>query len=164
MFCMTVSATTSETGTATTSETVQRQTPQTVTWYSYGLSSLCCCNRTCNAKHRGTTLATYTRAIPLWLRYVGDTFIAGTKTKSTIFRQNADIQFTKEIEENEKIPFLACFVTRGNNSDYGKATHTDRLREKSSYNPTSHKASTLRTLTRRAQLVRVAWQLKRRDW
>ena len=33
---------------------------------------------------------------------------------------------------------------------------TDRLREQSSYNPTSHKATPLRTLTRRAQLVRVA--------
>ena len=39
-------------------------------------------------------LATYTRTIPLWLRYVNDTFTAGTKTKSTIFRQNVDIQFT----------------------------------------------------------------------
>ena len=63
-------------------------------------------------------LATYTRIIPLWLHYIDDTFTAGTKTKSTIFRQNADIQFTKEIEENGKIRFLDCLVTRDNNSDY----------------------------------------------
>ena len=31
-------------------------------------------------------------------------------------------------------------------------THTDRLLDQSSYNPTSHKATTIRTLTRRAQL------------
>ena len=34
-----------------------------------------------------------------------------------------------------------------------KPTHTDRLLEQSSHNPTSHKATTIRTLTRRAQLV-----------
>ena len=32
-------------------------------------------------------------------------------------------------------------------------THTDRLLDQSSYNPTCHKATTIRTLTRRAQLV-----------
>ena len=34
-----------------------------------------------------------------------------------------------------------------------RRTHTDRLLDQSSYNPTSHKATTIRTLTRRAQLV-----------
>ena len=72
-------------------------------------------------------------------------------------RQNADIQFTKEIEENGKIPFLDCLVTRDNNklktTIYRKPTHTDRSLDRSSYNPTSHKATTIRTLTRRAQLV-----------
>ena len=36
---------------------------------------------------------------------------------------------------------------------YRKPTHIDRLLDQSSYNPTSHKATTIRTLTRRAQLV-----------
>ena len=36
---------------------------------------------------------------------------------------------------------------------YRKPTHTDRLLDESSYNPTSHKATTIRTLTRRARLV-----------
>ena len=85
-----------------------------------------------------------------------------TKTESTIFtntlnRQNADIEFTEEIEENGKIPFPDCLVTRDNNklktTIYRKPTHTDRLLDQSSYNPTSHKATTIRTLTRRAQLV-----------
>ena len=66
-------------------------------------------------------------------------------------------QFTKEIEENGKIPFLDCLVTRDNNklktTIYRKPTHTDQLLDQSSYNPTSHKATTIRTLTRRAQLV-----------
>ncbi|CAH3176473.1 unnamed protein product, partial [Porites lobata] len=68
--------------------------------------------------------------VPRWLRYVDDTFAAVHKDGTDDFhehlnRQNADIQFTKEIEENDQ----------------------------SSYNPTSHKATTIRTLTRRAQLV-----------
>ena len=72
-------------------------------------------------------------------------------------RQSGDIQLTKEIEENGKIPFLDCLVTRDNNklqtAIYRKPTHTDRLLDQSSYNPTSHKATTMRTLMRRAQLV-----------
>ena len=108
-------------------------------------------------------LATYKRTLPLWLRYVDDTFTAVHKDEIDDFhehlnRQNADIQFTKEIEENGKIPFLDCLVTRDNNNKlnttvYRKPTHTDRLLDQSSYNPTSHKATTIQTLTRRAQLV-----------
>ena len=52
--------------------------------------------------------------------------------------QNADIQFIKEIKENEPR------TTR-----YPKPTHTDRLIGES----TPHKATTTKTLTRRAQLV-----------
>ena len=36
---------------------------------------------------------------------------------------------------------------------YRKPTYTDRLLDESSYNPTSHKATTIKTLTRRAQLI-----------
>ncbi|CAH3176056.1 unnamed protein product, partial [Porites evermanni] len=107
-------------------------------------------------------LATYTRTAPLWLRYVDDTFTAVHKDEIDDFhehlnRQNADIQFTKEIEKDGKIPFLDCLFTRDNNklktTICRKPTHTDRLLDQSSYNPTSHKATTIRTLTRRAQLV-----------
>ena len=109
-------------------------------------------------------LTTYKRTLPPWLRYVDDTFTAVHKDEIDDFhehlnRQNADIQFTKEIEENGKIPFLDCLVTRNNNDNklsttvYRKPTHTDRLLDQSSYNPTSHKATTIQTLTRRAQLV-----------
>ena len=109
-------------------------------------------------------LATYKRTLPLWLRYVDDTFTAVHKDEIDDFYehlniQNADIQFTKEIEENGDIPFLDCLVTRDNNDNkmsttvYRKPTRTDRLLDQSSYNPTSHKATTIQTLTRRAQLV-----------
>ena len=73
--------------------------------------------------------------------------------------QNTNIQFTKEIEKNGKlkIPFLDCLVTRENNTlrttVCRQPTHTDRLLDQRSYNPTSHKATTVRTLARRAQIV-----------
>ena len=55
------------------------------------------------------------------------------------------------------MPFLDCLVTRENNTlrttVYRKQTHTNRLLDQTSYNPTSHKATTVRTLKRRAQIV-----------
>ena len=107
-------------------------------------------------------LATCRQLIPLWLRYVDDTSTAVHKDEIDAFHdhlneQNADLQFTKEIEENGKLPFLDCLVSRDNNklrtTVYRKLTHTDRLLDESSNNPTSHKAMTIKTLTRRAQLV-----------
>ena len=110
-------------------------------------------------------LATYKQTVPLWLRYVDDTFTAVHRDKIDTFntpfnRQNDDIQFTREVEENGKIPFLACLVSGHDNklqtTIYRKPTRTDRLLDQSSYNPTSHKATTIRTLSRRAQLVCVS--------
>ena len=107
-------------------------------------------------------LATCRQTIPLWLRYVDDTFTAVHKDEIDDFHkhlneQHADIQFTREIEEDGKLPFLDCLVSHDNNelhtTVYRKPTHTDRLLDESSYNPTSHKATTIKTLTRRAQLV-----------
>ena len=66
------------------------------------------------------------------LPYVDDTFTAVHKDGINDFhehvnRQNSDIQFTKEIEENGKIPFLDCLVTLDNNrlrkTIYRKPTH-----------------------------------------
>ena len=109
-----------------------------------------------------SALSTYRQTIPLWLRKVDDTFTAVRQDEIVAFHrhlngQNTDIQFTREVEENGKLPFLDCLVSRDDNSlrttVYRKPTHTDRLPDESSYNPTSHKATTIRTLTRRAQLV-----------
>ena len=107
-------------------------------------------------------LATCRQTIPLWFRYVDVTFTAIHKDEIDGFHnhlneQNADIQFTKQIEENGKLPFLDCLVSRNNNElrtrVYRKPTHNNRLLDASSYNPTSHKATTKKTLARRAQLV-----------
>ena len=65
--------------------------------------------------------------------------------------------FTRELEDNGKIPFLDCLVSRDDTrlrtTVYCKPTHTDRLLDQSSYNPTSHRATTVRTPTRRAQII-----------
>ena len=60
--------------------------------------------------------------------------------------RNADIQFSKEIEENEKFPFLGCLVSRENiyerlrNTVCRKPAHTDRLLDKKCNNPIWPKA------------------------
>ena len=107
-------------------------------------------------------LATFRQQLPFWLRYVDDTITALPTDDINEFhdhlnKQNTHIQFTKEIEENGAIPFLDCLVTHSDNrlhtTVYRKPTHTDRLLDQTSYNPTSHKATTIKTLTRRAQRV-----------
>ena len=109
-------------------------------------------------------LATCWQMILLWLCYVDDTFTAVHKDKIDDFHnhlneQNTNIQFTKEIEENGKLPFPDSFISRDNNelqtTAYRKPTHTDRLLDKSSYmyNATSHKATTITTLTRPVKLI-----------
>ena len=109
-----------------------------------------------------SALSTCQQTIPLWLRYVDDTFTAVRHDEIDAFHhhlneRNTDIQFTREIEENGKLLFLHCRGGRDDNSlrtaVYRKPTNTDRLLDESSYNPTLHKATTIRTLTPRAQLV-----------
>ena len=107
-------------------------------------------------------LATYDQTLHFWFRYVDDTITILQTDDIDVFhghlnRQNSDIQFTRELEDNGKIPFLDCLVSRDDTrlrtTVYRKPTHTDRLLDQSSYNPASHRATTARTLTRRAQII-----------
>ena len=55
-------------------------------------------------------LAKYKETVPLWLRYVNDTFTAVHKDEIDTFhehlnRQNPDIQFITKVEKNGKILF-----------------------------------------------------------
>ena len=97
-------------------------------------------------------LTTCRQTIPLLLHYVDDTFTAVHKDEIDEFydhlnEQNADIQFTREVEEDGKLPFLDCLVSRDENTlrttVYRKPKHTDGLLDKSSYNPTSQKVTTI---------------------
>ena len=81
-------------------------------------------------------LATWRETLPLWLYYIDDTIPAVHKNKidelhEHLNKQNTSIQFTEEIEENGKIPFLDSLVTCENNTVWNtvcrKPTHTDRL-------------------------------------
>ena len=63
----------------------------------------------------------YTETLSLWLRYVDDTITAVHENEidelhEHLNNQNSSIQFTKEIEENGKIHFLDCLVTRESNT------------------------------------------------
>ena len=65
----------------------------------------------------------YVWSIPLWLCYVDDTVTAVHKDEIDDFhehlnRRKVDIKFSKEIEENGKIPFLDRLVTCNNKNDY----------------------------------------------
>ena len=66
-----------------------------------------------HGKHRRTNPRNILAHITLWLRYVDDRTTAVHNDQIDEFhkhlnKQNADIQFTKEIEENGKIPSLSC--------------------------------------------------------
>ena len=70
-------------------------------------------------------LTTYKQTVPLWLRYVDDTFTAVHKDEIDTFhehlnRQNTDIQFTTEFEENGNNPFsrLSSKPTRQQTTDH----------------------------------------------
>ena len=58
-------------------------------------------------------IATY-KQTPIWLRYIDDTFTIVHQDEINTFHehlneQNPDIQFTKEIAENGKLPFLLAW-------------------------------------------------------
>ena len=96
----------------------------------------------------GRAIATYHQTkLPIWLRYVDDTVTIVHQVEINTFHEHLNEQFTKEIEGNGNIPFLYCLAIRHKNkirtTVYRKPTHTDRILEKSFYNPSSYKATTI---------------------
>ena len=83
-----------------------------------------------------SALSTCRQTVPLYLHYVDDTCTAVGHDEINAFHhhlngQNTDIQFTREVEENGKLPFLGYLESRDDNSlrttVYRKPTFMDRL-------------------------------------
>ena len=90
-----------------------------------------------------------------WYRYVDDVFscFLGTRRQLTTFLAylnslHPNIQFTLEIEENNRINFMDLSIQKINNrlqfGIYHKPTHTDMLIHNSSMHPYSHKLAAFR--------------------
>ena len=67
-----------------------------------------------------SALSTCRQTIPLYLHYVDDTCTAVGHDEINAFHhhlngQNTDTQFIREVEENGKLPFLDCLVSRDDN-------------------------------------------------
>nr|VZI37533.1 unnamed protein product [Spirometra erinaceieuropaei] len=91
-----------------------------------------------------------------WRRYVDDTFVIIERSRLADFQDLLngffpDIQFTREEEHAEQLPFLDVLVTRTPNDElnttvYRKATNTTEILNCHSNHPMAHKHSCVRTL------------------
>ena len=100
-----------------------------------------------------------------WKRYVDDThaYILTDKIELVISTLNSfhpNIQFTYELEENGKIPFLDVLTTRSNKNKntiettvYRKETNTDIYINWFAHAPIEWKKSTLNSVIKRAELI-----------
>jgi len=70
---------------------------------------------------------------------------------------NANIQFTKEVEKDNRLYFLDTTTTRVHGrlqvSVYGKPTHTDKYLDYNSHHPSQHKRSVVNALLHQAQEI-----------
>ena len=109
-------------------------------------------------------LASYPNPPSFWYRYDDDTSTSLKKKSERIDflnhlnQQISRIEFTMEPEKDRIIPFLDCSVTRSGNtvqtSVYRHPISADRLLDNSSYHPASLKSSTIKTLVKRAHMIR----------
>ena len=106
-----------------------------------------------------------TLSIPpkLWHRYVDDTFsIVKRHAVNSMLNQlnalNNNIQFTMELEDNGRLPFLDTTVKRTEDGRletmvYRKATHTERYLSFTSHHPKNSKRNVVDTLLTRANTI-----------
>nr|VZI07617.1 unnamed protein product [Spirometra erinaceieuropaei] len=97
-----------------------------------------------------------------WRRYVDDTFVIIERSRLADFQDLLngifpDIQFTREEEHAEQLPFLDVLITRTPNGElnttvYRKATNTTQILNYHSNHPMAHKRSCVRTLFQRADI------------
>lgn len=104
-----------------------------------------------------------TNIVPdFWNRLVDDTITALPEENIESFHDLLNniepaLQFTKEIEINNELPFLDMTIKRNSNDGtlsfkvYRKKTHTDRYLDFYSNNPLQHKKSVIKSLFDRAK-------------
>ena len=106
-------------------------------------------------------LSTFRGRCPLfWKRYVDNTYIAIHPEEIKEFHNcmnsiKPSIQFTKEIRQNNKLPFLDINLMKEDNgiistSVYQKKTHKDQYLHFSSHHPIAYKQAVIRALFTRA--------------
>ena len=97
-----------------------------------------------------------------WYRYMDDSHACLKKDYVQEFHDhlnsvNPNIQFTKEVEQDNRLSFLDTTTTRVRDriqvSVYRKPTHTDKYLDYNSHHPSQHKRSVVNTLLQRAQEI-----------
>ena len=109
-----------------------------------------------------TALATFVHRPRVWLRYVDDVFSIVKKTRveellKHLNSQHPSIQFTVEVETENRLPFLDVTVHRVGNAleldVYRKPTNTGRYLHYESNHPESAKKAVVRSLIDRIRYV-----------
>lgn len=109
-------------------------------------------------------LETYSLTPKVWIRYVDDTFVVWPHGEEALngFQthlngQHPSIQFTREDEREDKLPFLDVLVKRSGKriktSVYRKVTHTDRYIHYTSHHHPKVLSGTIKCLKNRADCV-----------
>ena len=108
-----------------------------------------------------TALQSFPHPVKVWKRYVDDTFVVIESDRvdslhDHLNRQNADISFTVERENDGVLPFLDVMIKRQvdgsiKTSVYRKAIHTDSYLNFQSHHSVQHKESVIRSLVKRGE-------------
>ena len=107
-----------------------------------------------------------------WFRYVDDSYACLKRNLVNEFHSHLNsidphLQFTIELEENQRLPLLDTITTRSNGrvtvDIYRKPTHTDKYLHYDSHHPIQHKLSVLNTLLDRAEKIPSTNKGKRRE-
>ena len=109
----------------------------------------------------------------IWVRYVDDIFTIVKKEevdhiKNILNNSVPGINFTSELENENRLPFLDVAVQRTadgtlETSVFRKSTHTDQILNYHSNHPTIHKQACVRTLFKRIQTHCNTTELQRRE-
>ena len=119
-----------------------------------------------------TAISTALHPPKWWFRFVDDSHACLKRNLVNEFHSHLNsidphLQFTIELEENQRLPFLDTTTIRSNGKVivdiYRKPTHTDKYLHYDSHHPIQHKLSVLNTLLDRAEKIPSTTKGKRRE-